>query len=154
MKSHQINCEYSTLASNMWKFFRATCLWKSLFSSLSNSLRKMSSQPWAKDKITAMSTEIIHGPYLSLKRDPRRPFSWVTATVSPDAWGWPDRSILKVSEIREKMGEVMQQRLKVREGQICRSSCRHLHKVTAIGRKRASALRADPRRMLPIPSRD
>ncbi len=83
-----------------------TCLWKaprkSLFSDLTNILRKMTSQPWAKDKITAVSTEIIHGAYLSLKRDPPRPFSWETAPVSADAWCWLTRSILNVSKSREK----------------------------------------------------
>lgn len=83
------------------------CLWKapkkSLFSVLTNSLRKMTSQPWAKDKITPVSTEIIHGAYQSLKRDPPRPFSWGTATVSPDVWCWPAKSILNVSKSQKKM---------------------------------------------------
>lgn len=106
VKSQQIYCEYSVSLNSCscQSFIVASCLWKSLFSSLSNSLRKMTPQPCARDKITAMSTEIIHGAYLSLKRDPPRPFSWATATVSPDAWRWPPRSALKVSKSR-KNGE-------------------------------------------------
>lgn len=159
VKSQQIYCEYSISLNScsyhlkvLYSDMSLQAARKSLFSSLSNSLRKMTSQPCAKDKITAMSTEIIHGPYLSLKRDPPWPFSWVTATVSPDAWCWPPRSILKVSKRRKKMGKVMQRRLKVSEGQFCRSSCRHLHKVTTVGRNLGSAKQRD--QMLSITSRD
>lgn len=146
VKSQQVYCEYSISLNSrsyhlkvLYSGVSLKAARKSLFSSLSNSLRKMTSQLCAKDKITAMSTKIIHGPYLSLKRDPPWPFSWVTASVSPDAWCWPARSILKVSKSRKKMGKVMQRRLKVSEGQFCRSSCCHLHKVTTIGRKWSSA---------------
>lgn len=112
VKSQQVYCEYSISLNSrsyhlkvLYSGVSLKAARKSLFSSLSNSLRKMTSQLCAKDKITAMSTKIIHGPYLSLKRDPPWPFSWVTASVSPDAWCWPARSILKVSKSRKKNGE-------------------------------------------------